>query len=261
MKKTENTAKYQKFAKSLLLDAVRELNANRSRFNLERPKRKYDVVTSGDLFIQEYIYDSLKKNFPSHGLISEESLTEQPDAEYVWILDPIDGTKYFVKNIPLYSISLALKFREQLILGIVYGPRFDQMFYCEKGKGAKLNGRSIRCTNISDLDQANICLEIPNRYSTVRNKKWALEKMIALIDKAFRVRIIGVASLGLCWCAMGGFDAYINLGSATRLWDFAAGEIILREAGGEFTHSQGLIIAGGAPIVAQLNRIIGELPR
>ncbi len=197
-----------------------------------------DIVTAGDLQVDNYVITELKKRFPDHGFDSEESGKDNENAEYVWVLDPIDGTKYYARDVPLWSISLALMQRGKTvpILGVVYFPEANRMYCASAGRGATLNDNPIYCAKEEDLEKASICVEIPSRYSPPTDIQWAMEKMSVLVSCAYRIRIIGVGSLGLCFCATGGFDAYVNIGSIWKYCDHAAGQIIVQEAGGEFSY-------------------------
>ena len=219
-----------------------------------------EPVTEADLAVEHYIIDKIRGQFPSHGFDSEEMGQRETEAGYVWILDPIDGTKYYVRNIPLYSISLALRRTHELVLGVVYAPELNRMYCASAGAGARLNGQTIRGSDEDALEKASICLEIPSRNSSEAELHGALERMCVLIKKAYRVRMIGVGSLGLCFCAAGGFDAYVNLGTLWKRHDIAAGEIIVREAGGEFQYvgkESKQIIAGPAALCNKIKGVIG----
>jgi fructose-1,6-bisphosphatase/inositol monophosphatase family enzyme len=134
----------------------------------------------------------------------------------------------------------------------VYSPEFERM-YCATSDGAStLNGREIHCSTQDTLEKSTICLEVPSRESPRSQLSAGLGRMSLLIEKAHRVRIIGVGSLGLCFCASGGFDAYINLGSMRKQHDVAAGEIIVREAGGEFHRAGKYIVAGPTVLCDQI---------
>ena len=245
---------------------VREAGYRASRLSLSsrkilKRKKNGDLVTTGDHDVEEYVRKELKEQFPDHGLDFEEMGQKNPTAEYVWILDPIDGTKYYAKGIPLYTVSLALTQRgeESPILGVVYNPEFERMYCAASGSGATLNGQNISCHSEVGLEEASICMEIPNRDSTRDELHWALEKMSVLIEQAYRVRIIGVGSLGLCFCASGGFDAYVNLGSMWKRHDIAAGQVIVQEAGGEFLNvgeEKKQIIAGPETLCSKIRDIL-----
>jgi myo-inositol-1(or 4)-monophosphatase len=230
------------------------------RSRVLRHKKHGGVATEGDIRVEEYVISSLRKLFPDHGFDSEERGQENTNAEYVWILDPIDGTSYYAKDIPLYSISLALEKNKELVLGVVYSPELDRMYCSSAGMGgATLNGVRICCSGEDQLERAFICLEIPSRDSSSDEQQWALEKTSTLVKEACRIRIIGVGSLGLCFCASGGFDAYINLGCKWKYCDIAAGQVIVRAAGGEFSYlgkQNKQIVAGPAGLCDKIRDVL-----
>ncbi len=242
----------------IVRDAGAQAREMISRARILEHKEHGDIVTDGDLCVEEHVISSLKKLFPDHGFISEERGTERADAEYVWTLDPIDGTKYYARDVPLWAISLALSRRGEPLLGIVFSPELDRLYSARTGNGATLNGRPIHCSAVKHLEQASICLEIPSRDSTADERKWALAKMSELVERAFRVRIIGVSSLGLCFCAAGGFDAFVSLGSTWHEWDVAAGRLILHESGGDYQVHDRRIIAAPAPLCDEIQALLGN---
>jgi myo-inositol-1(or 4)-monophosphatase len=224
-----------------------------------REKPYADVVTQGDELVEAHVTAALEREFPGHGLISEESGGHHPEAESVWILDPIDGSKYYARGVPIYSISLALRRRGDLVLGVVYSPETDQMFSAAAGSGAQLNGEPIRASRAQSLAEAFLCMEIPSRHSEEDVRRRALEKLPRLVDAVLRVRILGVSALGLCYCASGGFDAYASFSYRSQLWDLAAGEVILREAGGTISTRSGPCLLAGPPVLHdQLARLLEE---
>ena len=221
-----------------------------------RTKARGDVVTQGDLDIERYIIDRIRTRFPEHGIISEERGEVEGASEYVWVLDPIDGTKYYASGLPFYAISLALRIGNTLVLGIVYSPELDMFFSASSGLGATLNGASIRCSEDKKLEDSYICLEIPSRFSRAEEISSGMEKMRKLIDRSMRVRIIGVSSLGLCFCAMSAFDGFVNLGNSWNEWDIAGGQFIAVEAGMKVSLAARKIIAGPPLLHDQLVKLV-----
>ena len=146
-----------------------------------RHKKSGEPVTSGDIHVEEYVISSLKKLLPDSGFNSEERGQVNIDAEYIWILDPIDGTKYYAKDLPLYSVSLALEQNKRPLIGVVYCPEFNRMYFASTGGGATINDKPIHCSDEDNWGKASICLEIPSRDSSRAELKWALEKMAVLI--------------------------------------------------------------------------------
>ena len=133
------------------------------------------------------------------------------------------------------------------------------MYCTATNRKVKLNGKRIEKLSEQHIENASICLEIPSRYSPREDQRRALEKMFVLIERAYRVRIIGVGSLGLCFCASGGFDAYVNLGSMWKLHDIAAGRVIVQEAGRKFLYAgeeKKQIIAGPEKLCGKICKVL-----
>ena len=210
-------------------------------------KERGDLQTQADLAVEEHIVARLAEAFPQHGILSEEAGGRNEEAEYVWVLDPIDGTRYFAAGIPLYSISLALRHGEQFVLGVVYNPETDQLFSGVAGESASLNGQPIRCSQRTELREATLCVEIPNRHFPPELNREVMGHLALLIDRVERIRIIAVSALGLCYCACGSFDAYLNLSTGSKIWDVAAGRVILQAAGARVTTTAKQQIVGGPP--------------
>lgn len=252
-------------ARQIVVEAGAETRRTLHHSRVLRQKAYGDLVTDGDLLVEERVISFLRERFPGHGFESEEREPENPQAEHVWVLDPIDGTKYYARGVPLYSVSLALKHRGELVMGVVYWPGPDRLYSAAQGAGATLTQgsgatferRPIRCSNQDRLEEASICLEIPSRHSSREDRQQAMQRMAALIESAYRVRILGVASVGLCLTADAGFDAYLNLGAVWKECDNAAGQVIVREAGGEFTIDGTQIVAGPASLCRKIWETIG----
>ena len=220
-------------------------------------KGRGDLVFQTDLEVNRHICSRLSRLFPDHGILSEESGEDNTSAEHVWILDPIDGSRYFGGGIPLYSISLALQREGDVILGVVFNPESDQLFTASGGKGAFLNGEPICCSQEDALKDATVCMEIPNRHYSRETNRLALGYLAELVDRVERVRIIGVSAIGLCYCATGGFDLYLNVSTASKLWDLAAGRIILSEAGATVeTMANGHIVGGNERLCKALLQLL-----
>ena len=221
-------------------------------------KRGGDLATAVDLQVNALIVSALCKQFPRWGIISEETKAIKPGADYTWILDPIDGSKHYALGIPFYGISLALRHREDLLVGVVYAPHTRELFHAARGLGAFRNGRRISCGRVADdLAKAIVCVELPSRHGGVRKLDRALARLRALMLACQRVRVIGVTSLGMCYCATGAFGAYVNLGSSPHaVWDWAGGACILHEAGGVVSARHGVTVAGNPAVHDGLRRLI-----
>ena len=208
-----------------------------------RDKEYGDLVTVGDLNIEKSISRAIIERYPDHGLLSEEGTTANLGAEFEWILDPIDGTKYYSRGMPLYSVSLALRRNGRLIMGVVYSPEYSCLFSAETGQGAFMNQRKIGCSSIDSINETVTCVEMPGMYDPADQRQRSAERLRILLDNVLRVRMMGSSALAMCWTAMGGYDAYVNLGSGSQIWDIAAGLSVLSEAGAKITRQDGNIIA------------------
>ena len=175
-----------------------------------REKANEDIVTEGDLAVEKHVVERLRRMFPDDGIDSEEMGAERTGADDVWILDPIDGPKYYARDVPL-----------------------DRMWVAAAGRGATLNGQPIRCSDQADLSAAFLCVQIPGPSFPDDELDWAGRKLFDLVRRSLRVRILGVGALDLCLCAAGAFDACINLGGPWKPCDVAAGWVIDAEAGAE----------------------------
>lgn len=224
-------------------------NLGQDNFSVEE-KRKNDLVTDIDRECERTVSSLLLKSYRDHAVLGEEGgLQGNTDSEYVWIIDPIDGTTNFVKGIAHCAVSVALQHKGRTQLGVVFDPCTNEMFTAARGEGAALNGRRIRVGEVQALDSALVCTAFPVRY---RERMSAyLELFSRLIDNCADVRRTGCASLDLCYVACGRFDAYLEQG--LKPWDFAAGELILREAGGIATD-----FAGGNDFVKNGNIVSGN---
>jgi myo-inositol-1(or 4)-monophosphatase len=211
-------------------------------------KSEHDFVTDVDLRVDKQIISALLKEFPDFGIITEESGPINADREYVWIVDPIDGTRHFLRGIPIYSTALALKRGEELQLAAVYFPATDELFTAACGEGAWLDGEKIACSTDGEPKNAIACVDMPSRHRNRRQLDAALANLKKLMLGCQRARVMGLSSFGLCHVASGAFGAYVNLGSAPKEWDLAAGEMIAAEAGAVVTHTGDLIIAANKPL-------------
>ena len=216
-----------------------------SRRKQVRLKAGREPVTETDLAVERFIIDELSRRFPGDGFLGEEHGERDAGAGRVWIMDPIDGTRNFARSIPLYCVSLALRQAGEFVLGAVYCPEADQMYLAAAGCGATLNGAPMHVSQSSRLDEATLGAEIPGLNATDAVKADGVTRLSALMHHAERLRCVGAGALALAYCASGQFDAYVNFGHGSRVWDLAAGEVLVREAGGVYTTTQGGVIVAG----------------
>jgi myo-inositol-1(or 4)-monophosphatase len=198
-------------------------------FSIER-KSKHEIVTSADKISEKVIIAAIKQQFPTHQILSEESGLDKNDSEYLWIIDPLDGTTNFSTRNPYFCVSISLLYKNEPQIGVVYAPVTADLFYAEKGKGAFLNGRKIRVADTTNIKDAMLTFCHGNKNENIDH---AIELYSKLKREAKDFRQLGSAALELAYVAAGFTDAIIIPGALP--WDIAAGILLVREAGGKVT--------------------------
>ena len=198
-------------------------------------------VTEVDLAVNEYLVKEIKKNFPDHGIISEELPEEKGDSDYTWYIDPIDGTIPFSQGITYFANLIGLARGDEMILATACDPIRDELFFAQKGKGAYLNGKQIKSTANQELSKAFVDIEVwrgaKHNLSAVR------EELFKHIYCDFRKACIG---LSLCYVAVGRMDAAMFAGDTP--WDVAATYLICTEAGVKCTNLDGTVWQPGQEV-------------
>jgi myo-inositol-1(or 4)-monophosphatase len=170
----------------------------------------------------------VRKAYPEHGFIAEESGVSAPDAEYLWIIDPLDGTTNFIHGFPQYAVSIAVQHRGALAHAVVYDPTKNELFTASKGRGAFLNDRRIRVSKCQRLDDALVGTGFP--FKELSRLDLYVRQLRAFMSRSSGVRRAGAAALDLAYVACGRLDAFWELGLSK--WDMAAGALLITEAGG-----------------------------
>lgn len=200
-------------------------------------------ATAADLASEKYLIEELKKIVPEAGFYAEESGVINP-GEYMWVIDPLDGTTNFAQGIRYFCISVALTRNDERILGVVYQPCTDELFYATKGGGATLNGQTLYVPNKQHFFHAVISCTV----SYERNRE--VYNVISLIEsKIHSLRIMGASALDIAYCTAGHYDG-VFFGSL-RWWDIAAASLILEEAGGRVS------TLDNKPLTSQARSFIG----
>jgi myo-inositol-1(or 4)-monophosphatase len=198
-----------------------------------REKGPRDLVTEADLASQTAIRKVVLEAFPDHDFLGEETLREsEPErkSEFRWIVDPLDGTTNYVHQLRSYSVSVALQQGDQVIAGVVYDPELDECYAAAAGAGARLNGQPLSPSDCQSPDQALVAASLPAR---VPRGSPEIAAMVEIIHECQGLRRLGSAALNLCYVAGGGLDAY--WAGSVKLWDIAAGMLIVEEAGAVMT--------------------------
>ncbi|MDP7243810.1 MAG: inositol monophosphatase family protein [Flavobacteriales bacterium] len=194
-------------------------------------KAPRDIVTKADVLSEKIIIETIRSKFPDHGFITEESGSLVRSSEYKWIIDPIDGTINYASKIPEFAVSIALAKNDEILMGVVYNPVTNDMYFAEKGKGAYLNNKKIEVSKKNELRHCLLGFSTPSGIKLGR-KSW---NILRKSHGSFRaVRNSGSAALNLCYVADRKFDMYFSLN--LNAWDVAAAKIIVEEAGGKVTN-------------------------
>lgn len=213
-------------------------SADRIDNSMIESKGQHDYVTEVDIRAEKHIIDIIKEAYPSHGFLAEESgASDANNKDFLWIIDPIDGTTNFIHGIPHYAVSIALQHKGKLEVAVVYDPIKNEEFTAVRGKGAQLNNRRIRVSQCKQMKDAVIGTGFPFRpdQEKIMDKYFNQAKLIA--KEAAGIRRAGAASLDLAYVAAGRLDAYWEYG--LQEWDMAAGILLVQEAGGLLSDPQG----------------------
>jgi len=192
-------------------------------------KGDINLVTAADKESEKYIVENLQRLFPDDTIIAEEGHEKQGSSEYLWIIDPLDGTTSFAHNFPFFAVSIAMYNKENIpLLGVVYNPFFNEYFEASKGGGAFLNQKVISVTKTEKASNSLIGTGFP--YDRREKMKFILDRLSRVLFVVHDVRRTGSAALDICYVAAGRLDAYYEEG--LNPWDTAAAYCILLEAGG-----------------------------
>lgn len=211
-----------------------------------------DLVTEADFASQKAIADIILGRFPDHQFLGEEDPTQQQrtvsqqNSPYRWIVDPLDGTTNYVHGLPNFAVSIALEFEGDLIAGVVFDPILQECFSAEAGKGARLNGQKIR---VSDCEHMGSALLAASFSPNVQRDSLEVQRFVEVLGECQAVRRLGSCALNLCYLACGRLDGY--WATSVKVWDVAAGFLILNEAGGELSSID------GQPVELDSPRFIG----
>lgn len=221
-----------------ILEKVKNLAESTGRFILKEAERfsiddaaskgLNDFVSYVDLGSEKILVEGLNKILPEAGFITEEGTVKNTKEEYSWIVDPLDGTTNFMHGLPAYSISIALVKGDEIILGVVYSIKNNEMFYAARNEGAWLNGKQIYVSDTSRVKDMLVGTGFP--YTNYKLLKPYLDTLKYFIESTHGVRRIGSAAIDLAYVACGRFDSFYEYN--LNPWDVSAGILLIREAGG-----------------------------
>ncbi|MDP1852927.1 MAG: inositol monophosphatase family protein [Candidatus Omnitrophota bacterium] len=207
-----------------------------TKFKVKTKSSSFDLVTAADIEAEKTAVSVIKKYFPDHNFLAEENKYKKTASEYMWVIDPLDGTNNFYSGLPIFCSSIAILKNNEPIVGAIYDVTRDELFYAEKGKGAYLNGKKIHVSRISDLKQSLFITGF--YYDRGKEMDENLKKIRQfLIRRIIGIRRLGSAALDLCYVAAGRACGFWEFKLSP--WDFAAGILIVNEAGGKVTDRYG----------------------
>jgi len=244
---------------------------NRAALDLEivkvGKKGPNDFVSEVDRAAEEAIIDVLLEAYPGHAILAEESGRERgaKHSEYVWIIDPLDGTTNFLHGFPFYAVSIALTYRGKVEQAVVYDPTRNDLFFASRGRGAFLNNRRLRVSKRTRISDSLIGTGFPFRKGD--NFKRYVKMFEEVMQSCAGLRRPGAAALDLCYVAAGYYDGFFEIGLSP--WDIAAGSLMITEAGGlvgNFTGEadylyQREVVAGNPKVYGQLVQILAPYTR
>lgn len=222
--------------RALVKDAGDQLLEGWRRERETEYKDVRDVVTKYDLWIEKYLIEKLRRSFPEHSFRGEETEPTEQKSDYEWFIDPIDGTKYFAADIPLFSTSVGLLFKNAPVLGVIYNPISNQMYWGFKGGGVHLNHRELEPERFDEKGRLIVYVDVPN-LERIKDKSeiaWLSQKYLDLARNFYRVRTFGCGSLALSWVCAGGLDCYIDLTGEVNFYDVAGGLALINASGGVY---------------------------
>ncbi|MBM4141539.1 MAG: inositol monophosphatase [Nitrospira sp.] len=213
-------------------------------------KQASDFVTLVDKESEQIIIHTIKEKYSHHVFLAEESIKETETGEYRWIIDPLDGTTNYIHQYPVFSVSLALEYKKEIILGVTLDIVKNELFTAEKGRGAFLNEKPIRVSEVTSLKDSLITTGFPFRRKELIDAYLNLFKNV--FNKVSDLRRAGSAALDLAYLACGRCEGFFEIGLSQ--WDIAAGAILIKEAGGVITDF------GGEPDYLLTGNIVAGTP-
>ncbi len=258
----------------LLTAEVRRIAAEVGRFQKEErktfrrervaEKNAHDYVSYVDKESERRLVTALRELLPEAGFIAEEGSATYTDEPYCWVVDPLDGTTNYIHGMTPYCVSVGLRTRTELLLGVVYEVGLDESFYAWKGSKAYMNGEEIHVSDVGDMKDAFLITELP--YNFLQYKRTAEHLLHSLYGLVGGIRMNGSAAMALCYVAAGRIDGWME--AFIGKWDFSAAALIIRQAGGKVTDFHGStdfleghhIIATNGLIHDEIQRLLAEVP-
>lgn len=223
-------------------------------FEIEYKTNEKNLVTEIDKKSEQAIMDYISKKYPTHNILTEESGEHKKDSDYLWVIDPIDGTTNFAHGLPIFSVSIGVMKKDEIIAGVVYDVMQNIYYSAEKGSGSFANDKK---NNVSSNDKIGLGVLVTGfPYDVADNPDKAFERFESLTKKARAVRRLGSAAIDFCYVARGVFDGFWEV--SLHPWDLCAGKLIVEEAGGIVTNFDGNKIDIFTPQILASNKKIHQ---
>ena len=234
-------------------------NLGRQDLVMKRKSTSIDLVTEIDRASDDLIVGYLHQEYPDHAILAEESGESGQKSEYRWVIDPLDGTTNYAQGLPIFAVSIALEYRREAVLGIVYEPVTDEMFTTISGQGAYCNGKRLHIADKTELIDCVLATGFP--YDIATHPVNNIDYFISMAPKARAIRRMGAAAYDLACVASGCFDGFWEM--ALSPWDAAASALLVKEAGGvvwPFRNDRKIsIVAGNACISRQIMDVLRQV--
>lgn len=205
------------------------------RLAVKSKSTEIDLVTEADMASEKLIVEAIRQQYPVHSILSEEGLGKSQAGEFLWLIDPLDGTVNYAHGYPVFSVSIALQHEGETVLGVVYDPVRDELFCAEKGQGAYCNGRRLSVSDTGSLSRSLLATGFPYARASIADNN--LAEFGRVMPRVQGVRRDGSAALDMAYVAAGRLDGYWEF--HLNPWDWAAGDLLVREAGGRTSSVSG----------------------
>jgi myo-inositol-1(or 4)-monophosphatase len=213
-----------------------------------------NLVSEIDKGSEALIIGRIREKYPDHDILAEESGESGTDADYTWVIDPLDGTTNYLHGVPIFSVTIGIERRGELVAGVIYDPNRDELYTVEKGAGAYCNGKRISVSTQSTLISSVLVTGFP--YDIAENPGNLMRHFEGFLMEARGLRRLGSAAIDLAYVAHGRFDGYYE--GHLNAWDMAAGVLLVREAGGRVTDFAGKPIDIRQKTIVASNGVIHE---
>ncbi len=202
-----------------------------TNYKIMNKEGRNNLVTEYDIKSEKAIIDYIKSKYPDHSFLAEESGNTFNKNHVKWIIDPLDGTVNYANNLPIFSVSIAAEYNDEIVAGVVFNPILNELFYASKDGGAFVNGNQINCSKSEDMNTSFLVTGFP--YNVDKNPYSCVDTFVKVVLQGIPIRRLGSAAIDLAYVACGRFDGFweINLNP----WDTAAGFLLVEESGGKVT--------------------------